>query len=39
LGACGLAPVMTINDEVHGKMTPEAACIIIDTLLEREGQI
>jgi NADH-quinone oxidoreductase subunit E len=38
LGACGLAPVMTINDEVHGKMTPEAACIIIDTLLEREGE-
>ncbi len=25
LGACGLAPVMTIDGEVHAKMTPEAA--------------
>ena len=23
IGACGLAPVFTINDEVHGKATPE----------------
>ncbi|MEA4883974.1 MAG: NAD(P)H-dependent oxidoreductase subunit E [Clostridia bacterium] len=37
LGACGLAPVITINNEVHGKMTPEAAAIIIDTLLKRDG--
>lgn len=37
LGACGLAPVITINDEVHGKMTPEAAEVIIDTLLNRDG--
>ena len=25
LGACGLAPVMTVDGEVHSKMTPEAA--------------
>ena len=23
IGACGLAPVMTINDDVYGKVTPE----------------
>ncbi|NLB39306.1 MAG: NAD(P)H-dependent oxidoreductase subunit E [Clostridiales bacterium] len=24
LGACGLAPVMTINEDVHGRLTPDA---------------
>jgi NADH-quinone oxidoreductase subunit E len=37
IGACGLAPVMVINDQVHGQLTPEAAEIIVDTLLAREG--
>jgi len=37
LGACGLAPVVTINDEVYGKMTPEAITEILDTLQKREG--
>jgi len=23
MGACGLAPVLSINDEVHGKVTPD----------------
>lgn len=23
IGACGLAPVMTVNDDVYGKITPE----------------
>ena len=23
IGACGLAPVMTVNDDVYGKMTPD----------------
>ncbi len=23
IGACGLAPVMTVNDEVYGKLTPD----------------
>lgn len=23
IGACGLAPVMTINDEVHGRLVPD----------------
>ncbi len=37
LGACGVAPAMVINGEVYGKMTPEAACTIIDMLLYRDG--
>ena len=36
LGACGLAPVVTINDKVYGQMTAEAIRLIIDTL-EQEG--
>ena len=32
LGACGLAPVMTINDEVHPKMTPDLAIEVIQNL-------
>ena len=23
IGCCGLAPVMTINDDVYGKVTPD----------------
>ena len=23
VGACGLAPVMTVNDEVYGRLVPE----------------
>jgi NADH-quinone oxidoreductase E subunit len=26
LGACGLAPVMMINDDTHGRLTPEVVC-------------
>ena len=29
LGACGLAPVMTINEEVYGRLTPDAIPDII----------
>jgi len=36
LGACSIAPVMVINDQVHPKLTPEAACLIVDALIERE---
>jgi NADH-quinone oxidoreductase subunit E len=36
LGACVLAPVITINDQVYGHVTPDAVNIIIDTL-EQEG--
>ena len=32
LGACGLAPTMMVNEEVHPRMTPEAAVALIDSL-------
>jgi len=32
LGACGLAPAMMVNEEVHPRMTPEAAEALIDQL-------
>lgn len=31
IGACGLAPVMMINDEVYGKLTPD----MIDSILDK----
>jgi NADH-quinone oxidoreductase subunit E/NADP-reducing hydrogenase subunit HndA len=34
LGACGLAPVMTVDGEVYGKVTPESAVKIIDSYYE-----
>jgi NADH-quinone oxidoreductase subunit E len=32
LGACGLAPVITINDKVYAKMTPESAIDVINRI-------
>ncbi len=29
IGACGLAPVMKINDEVYGKLTPDSVADIL----------
>ncbi len=29
LGACGLAPVMMVNDDTHGRLTPDKAVSII----------
>ena len=34
LGACGLAPVMMVNDDVHPKMTPDLAVEVIQGLKE-----
>lgn len=34
LGACGLAPVLNINDKVYGKMTPESTVELLNTLRE-----
>ncbi len=33
LGACGLAPTMMVNDEVHPRMTPEKAEALVDELM------
>ena len=32
LGACGLAPVLTVNDKVHPAMTPDAVTALIKEL-------
>ena len=37
LGACGLAPVMTIDGEVHAKMTPEAALAPLEDIRKEES--
>lgn len=37
LGACGLSPVMTIDGEVHAKMTPEAALKLLKEIKDKEG--
>lgn len=34
LGACGLAPALTVNDKVYGAMTPEKAVELLNTLRE-----
>ncbi len=38
LGACGLAPAIVINDEVHGLMDPDAAVALVDEICEKEGR-
>lgn len=37
LGACGLAPAMTVNDKVNPSMTPDKASAIIKELKEAEN--
>lgn len=37
LGACGLAPVVVINEKVYPQMTSDAISIVLDTLL-KEGR-
>jgi NADH-quinone oxidoreductase subunit E len=36
LGACGLAPVITINNKVYAKMTPDAAISVLTEI--RKGE-
>ena len=38
LGACGLAPVVVINEKVYPQMTSDAVGIILDTLMKEEAQ-
>ncbi|MHC1791726.1 NADH-quinone oxidoreductase subunit NuoE family protein [Solidesulfovibrio sp.] len=38
LGACGLAPVLVINEDVYGQMTPERAVELIDAIRAKELQ-
>ena len=37
LGACGLSPVVMVNDTVHPSMTPEKAADLIEELRAKEG--
>lgn len=37
LGACGLAPAVVINDDVHGLMTPKTSVELIDGIIEKEN--
>ncbi len=37
IGACGLAPVFTVNDEVYGKATPEMVEEVIKKIKEQEA--
>ncbi len=37
VGACGLAPVMMIDEEVYGKLTPKEVDKILDKYIAEEG--
>lgn len=37
LGCCSLSPVMMINEETYGNLTPEKAVAILKALREQEG--
>ena len=37
VGACGLAPVMMIDEEVYGKLTPGSVAKILDKYIAEEG--
>ncbi len=39
LGACGLAPVMTLDGEVHPKMTPDEAVALLHEVREKEAAV
>ena len=36
LGACGLAPVITVNEKVYGAMTPEKTTELLNSLKEEK---
>jgi len=38
LGACGMAPVITINEDVYGSVTPQSAVALLDGILEKEAK-
>ncbi|MDD6307983.1 MAG: NAD(P)H-dependent oxidoreductase subunit E [Clostridia bacterium] len=38
LGACGLAPVVVVNDKVHGAMTPEKTRELIQAIRKEEAE-
>jgi NADH-quinone oxidoreductase subunit E len=36
LGACGLAPVVVVDDQVHGQMTPESGVKLVEDIIAKE---
>ena len=38
LGACGLAPVVVINEKVYPKMTADAVKVALDEILRQEKE-
>lgn len=38
LGACGLAPVMVVDEVVHGQITPAKAVELIDNVIKAEAE-
>jgi NADH-quinone oxidoreductase subunit E len=38
LGACGLAPVLLIGEDVYGQMTPDKFAELIDDIIKREKE-
>ena len=38
LGACGLAPVVVVDDQIHGQMTPESGVKLIEDILVKEQE-
>jgi NADH:ubiquinone oxidoreductase subunit E len=38
LGVCGLAPVVMINETVHGKLTPQSVPVILAAIRKNEGK-
>ncbi len=37
LGCCSLSPVMMINEDTYGSLTPEKACAILDGIITKEA--
>ncbi len=37
LGACGLAPAMVVNEDVHGQVGPDQALEILEGIRQQEG--
>lgn len=38
VGACGLAPVFTVNNDVHGKATVQMLDKVLDEIMQKEGK-
>ncbi len=38
LGACGLAPVLVVDEEVHGMVNPEQALELIEAIVKKERE-